>query len=466
MLPLLSRYFSQVKLFHLCLFNLLITTAYALASGSQPLTFFPDEKEYVLLADKALQGDFNFDIGRFIRSPLYPLFLAAAKLFFGGAWLHAVLVIHALFQALACAGLYFLAKELFNRQTAVISALLFSIFIPCFFYIKAISSETIFQANYIWLLYFFLVSLKRERIFYTLITGILFSLAYLNRSQIGLFAPIMVSGYLFSARFTVGKRIVRVALFTLIAVTATLPWGLTNLRLHNLFITSSNGGTWVFIAGNSNTGYAQFIEDIDIHSKRYKEVQMLEPSLAREMGDTAIWSKSVMERQAAFSAYGRKWVKENPGKFLHIKTKLAALFFVPGLMKKHHPFTKWLMSFLVALPFYVLAYIGMAIAFRQDWRNHLWFAGYLLTIFILMVVFVFSSRFRTYGIEALYLMYAAVPLALLAQKIQKPEPPGVSYFFSLNGRSTSTGPGSKRRSENLERRFPTTASATLQVMLH
>jgi len=407
---------SEVKLFYLILLNIFITSAFTLLINSQPLSFFPDEKEYVLLADKALQGDFNFDIGRFIRSPLYPLFLAATKFLFGSLWLKAVIGIHILFQALACAGIYFLSKELFNKQTAVISALLFSIFIPCFYYIKAISSETIFQANYIWLLYFFMLSLKREQIKYVFITGVLFSLAYLNRSQIGLFAPFMALGYLLNTQFTWSKRIRNIAVFALIPIAATLPWGLANLKLHDLFITSSNGGSWVFIAGNSNTGYTQFIEQVDINSKKYKDALSLEPSLAREMGDPAIWSKSAKERQAAFSAYGKKWVKENPAKFLEIKTKLAVLYFVPGLMKRHHPFMKWLMSFLISLPFYMLAYIGIAIAFKKDWRNHLWFVGYLITIFVLMALFVFSSRFRAYGIEALYLMYAAVPLSLLLNK--------------------------------------------------
>lgn len=407
-----------MKLFRILVLNICITSAFAFVTGSQPLSFFPDEKEYVLLADKALQGDFNFDIGRFIRSPLYPLFLAAAKLLFGSAWLPAVLVLHILFQALACAGLYYLTKELFNKQTALISALLFSIFIPCFFYIKAISSETIFQANYLWLIYFFIISLRRKHIRYVIITSILFSLAYLNRSQIGLFAPFMALGYLLNSAFPFSKRCMQIATFAIIPIAATLPWGLANMKLHNLYITSSNGGAWVFIAGNSNTGYTQFIERLDINSKKYKDAQSLEPSLAREMGDTTIWSRSAKERQVAFSAYAKKWVMENPGKFLEIKTKLAGLYFTPGLMKKHHPFNKWLLSLLIGLPFYALAYAGIAMALRRDWKNHLWFIAYLLTIFILMVLFVFSSRFRTYGIEALYLMYAAVPLSLLANKFK------------------------------------------------
>lgn len=412
----IRRKIIRVQLLHLLLLNLCITSAFAWISGAQPLSFFPDEKEYVLLADKALQGDFNFDIGRFIRSPFYPLFLAGCKWMFGSLWLQSVVLLHILFQALACAGLYFLAKILFDEKTATISAVLFSIFVPCFFYIKAISSETIFQANYIWLIYFFLLSLKQEHVKYVVITGVLFSVAYLNRSQIGLFAPFMAMGYLLGSNFSFGKKMMRVAVFSSIAVVATLPWAFINLKMHDLFITSSNGGAWVFIAGNSNTGYAQFVEDMDINSKRYKEVQMLEPSLAREMGDTAIWNKSVKERQVAFSAYGKKWVKENPGKFLHMKVKLGALYFVPGLMKKHHPFTKWLLSFLIALPFYLLAYMGIAMALKHDWKNHLWFITYLLTIFTLMVVFVFSSRFRTYGIEALYLIYAAWALSVFGGK--------------------------------------------------
>src|SRR5687768_8780050 len=91
---------SEKKLLiYLLAVNLFITAAFAFVSKDQPLKFMPDEKEYVLLADKALQGDFNFDIGRFIRSPLYPLFLGLIKLVFGSVWLNATIGIHILFQA-------------------------------------------------------------------------------------------------------------------------------------------------------------------------------------------------------------------------------------------------------------------------------------------------------------------------------------------------------------------------------
>ncbi len=409
---------SEKKLLvYLIAVNLFITTAFAVVSHDQPLKFMPDEQEYVQLADKALHGDFNFDIGRFIRSPLYPLFIALVKIIFGGHWLNATIVIQILFQAVACAGLYFLAKEIFNRQAAIISALLFSIYIPCFYYIKAISSETLYQTNYIWLLYFFIISLKKPRVRYVIITGILFSLAYLNRSQIGLFAPFIAFGYLLNTQLTPGKRLLRIVTFIAIPVLITLPWGLTNQRIHDMYITSSNGGSWVFIAGNSNTGYGQFMNKLDINSKEYKEQQNLELSLSKEMNEPDIWSKSAKEKQQVFSAYGKKWVKENPGKFAKLKLKLAVCYFIPGLMKQHHPFKKWLMSFLISLPFYVLGYIGIIMALKTNWKNHLWFVGYFITILVLMVLIDFSSRFRTYGIEAIYLMYAAVPLSLLVNKL-------------------------------------------------
>src|SRR5687768_11808214 len=113
-MPRFLRFFTELPLSYILLINLCITAAFAFVSNDQSLNFMPDEKEYVMLADRALQGDFNFDIGRFIRSPLYPLFLAALKLVFGSYWLNATIVMHVLFQTLACAGLYFLTKELFN----------------------------------------------------------------------------------------------------------------------------------------------------------------------------------------------------------------------------------------------------------------------------------------------------------------------------------------------------------------
>src|SRR5262249_11841492 len=150
------------------------------------------------------------------------------------------------------------------------------------------SSETLYQANYLWLLYFFLLSMKKVELKYVFITGILFAIAYLNRSQIGLFAPFMVLGYLMNTQAAFGKRVMKMIAFVVIPVAACLPWALTNLKIHDLFITSSNGGTWVFLVGNSNTGYSQFMHTLDINSKEYKEQQTLEIAIPKEMNQPDI----------------------------------------------------------------------------------------------------------------------------------------------------------------------------------
>ena len=110
--------------------SLLFSGLFTLLFGEPPLTHFPDENEYVNLANLALTGDFNFVLGRFIRSPAYPLILSILKLVFGSLWLEAALLFNWLMQGLATLGIIQLARLLFGNVEASASGILFALYVP------------------------------------------------------------------------------------------------------------------------------------------------------------------------------------------------------------------------------------------------------------------------------------------------------------------------------------------------
>lgn len=388
---------------------MLISGVFMLFFSEDPLGHFPDEKEYMRLADKALQGNFDFDLGRFIRSPGYPFLLVILKWIFGGVWLQAALAVNWVMQGLATWGILRLGQTLFGKVEAAISALLFAVYLPCFFYIGAISTESVFLANIIWLAYFMVVSRRERAILPVIWTGLLFTSAYFLRSQVMLFAPFILLEYVWYRKdLPLSRKLVQALVFLAIPVLLTIPWGLNNKALHGSYITSSNGGAWVFLLGNSETAYAIFMQKHDVATRDYKYLMDLSQSVPDELGVKDYNSLPVQERERLAKEHAFHWISENPVRFLKLKTILALRFFLPGLDFNHNSLARFLSSLLFSLPFYLFGLWGMITSLHRNIREHRWVVGYAAGMFLLLVGILFSTRFRTYGMEPFYVLYAGV----------------------------------------------------------
>ena len=214
-----------------------------------------DSVGLVHFADQALMGDFNFDWGRFIASPLMSLFIAGHKLLFGSYW-NVVLIINQLMLS-SISGIYFykISRLLFDKmEIATIATIIFGVFPMTLFWVHTFSQETLFQSLLIFSIYHLIQYCSNEKLTSLIYSALLFALCFLTKSHIlifSLFIPVILFLNINSKK----KSIFSILIYTLICILSTLPYGLYHLKYNQAYILSSNGYGYQFYFGNSWPGY-------------------------------------------------------------------------------------------------------------------------------------------------------------------------------------------------------------------
>src|SRR5688500_4020797 len=70
-------------------------------------------REYLDLANRALTGNFNFDLVRFVRSPLYPFYMTAHMVLLGGWWEIGLYATQILLSGFTCVYIVCIADKMF-----------------------------------------------------------------------------------------------------------------------------------------------------------------------------------------------------------------------------------------------------------------------------------------------------------------------------------------------------------------
>lgn len=233
-----------------------------------------DSKMLVLLADQIIEGNYNLDIGRFIVSPLYPYFLASIKLVFGENWNYLVSVMQLSFGSFSVVLLYRMSRLLFSEAVSKLSAVIYSVFPMTLWYTNTFSQELLFQCLLITFLFFFIksISLQSDKFKNCFWAALFFSLAFLTKSHIllySMFIPIIH----FVTINPIKKTILMTALFTTVSIAATLPFGLYNYTVNDVYVLSSNGAKYQFYLGNTEAGYLTVVAPPKTGTSDYKKIK-------------------------------------------------------------------------------------------------------------------------------------------------------------------------------------------------
>lgn len=153
-----------------------------------------DQLNYDILARNLLQEHgFNFEDGQptaFI-TPLYPLFLSVVYFFSGGSYLCARIV-QALLGSLVCLLIYFIAKEVFNKPTAILAFFFMSIHYFLIRFGAHLLSENLFIFLVALSMLFLIKFCKRASYLYVSLFGLFSGLATLTRSAYFIFPFMMI----------------------------------------------------------------------------------------------------------------------------------------------------------------------------------------------------------------------------------------------------------------------------------
>ncbi|GAB4164789.1 MAG: hypothetical protein Fur005_25310 [Roseiflexaceae bacterium] len=213
----------------------------ALSGAVQP----GDPEEYYRAALHLLQGSYH-DNGKWLRPPLYPLFLAGSFLI-GGVDLSSTMLIQAILTGL-CTPLYgFLAYALFRQQgVALLSGLIAALYVPLASFGSTLFAEglfVLFAMAFLWAL----VQAGSGGWRWALLAGILLGFAALTRAVALSFLPLAVAWITLAKVWPLWQWrawAIRSALaFVLGTALVISPWALRNYLVHQrLILSDTNGG--------------------------------------------------------------------------------------------------------------------------------------------------------------------------------------------------------------------------------
>ena len=185
----------------------------------------------------------------------------------------------------------------------------------------------------------------------------------------------------------------------------TLPYGLYNQVVNGTYVISSSGGGGHFLTGHNEDIYTYIVNPPPIGSEVHSRLSRMDFAVFRNL-EKQLNGLTHREKQKLYFKTGLSWTLENPDKSFHLALVNCFNFLKPGFHKGNQPYKLWIISFLLSLPVFLLAYFEIFRRLREDWRQHIPIVSLFITMFIFSVLFYSQNRFRVITIEPFYLMYA------------------------------------------------------------
>lgn len=394
---------------------LVVRLVYLGATARMDLDLDRDTQRYEDQSNGILQGNYDLETPLFITAPLYSYTQAAFKWAFGGGWKWAIGIAQVLLCCLSGVYLYRIAKLLFDRRVALLAAAAFIVFPPTLLWVNSRAQDMPFQIMLIFSVYAILRTMQRNDLRWTIAAGALFALTFLTKSHILLFAPFIPVIWWLDRSVAPARKAAHIGAFIATCSAFTLPYGLYNLQRHDMYVISSTGQGGHFLTGHNDDVYRYIVDPPPLGSPEHTRILKMDYLVLRELKDT-LATLPHKGKQDLYLKKGLEWCRENPGKLAMVSLYDLYYFLLPGLNYHHYGFMNWLVMFVMALPLYLLAYLGIIRSLRTDLRKHFWILGLVLSMITFSVVFFVQNRFRTITLEPYYLIYAAYSAITLADR--------------------------------------------------
>ena len=398
-----------VKIFF-CYFVIRLMFSFAIGFSNN-YTLQPDSRFLINFANQAALGNFNFDYGRFITSPLYSVFAALHMLLFGRFWVLWLIISQISLSSLSGVYLYKITKLVFKDESvAYLAAVIYCVFPLTLWYVHTFCQETLFQCLFIFCIYHLIKAYQLNNIRSLVFSAILFSLAYLTKSHIlifSIFIPLLFIINLKSIKTAVFFSMV----FASICLFFSLPYGLYNKFQNNTYVLSSNGAAYQFYLGNTNAGYITIVDVPQKGTSDYIKMEYINITAGYFNGSQrkydSIISLPQSVKQIAFYRESLTWIKNHKAKWATMKIYDVGLFLMPGVSYRHYDLKLWLIAFFLSFPIYILAYYGFFLAIKTGYKTHLYFFSIFLSMLLFSTIIYVQNRFRTITLEPFLIIYAA-----------------------------------------------------------
>lgn len=347
-----------------------------------------DIDRYLALAKNVLHGHgFVHELGSspdFFRGPLYPLFLISIYFFFGEN-LYAIQFVHSLLGTLTCFVIYLIAKEVFDRKTAIISAVIFTFYPLLIWYTARIWTEallTFLVSILVLCLIKFLKSPSKANAF---LVGIILGVINLCKSILLLF-PIFLFLVLL-VLFWHRKKDVLIAICIIVMSMSLViaPWTYINYRVSGHFIPVKLfeqiiGGDINIEKGVSVREF-RLVSGLEANEAYNAIIQLEESNIGRRL--------NLAEQETAVRNYLLHKYLSHPLFFLKKVAIQSVQFWYLGGDK-----LRSLLFAIMQFPLLIVGLFGMACALRRRF----FIAPLLLIIVYFMVIYALSYSSARYSI--------------------------------------------------------------------
>jgi hypothetical protein len=367
----------------------------------------PDSYWYSDQSEEVLRGNFNLLRPLFITSPFFTYYQAIIKFIFGDYWEIILEFSQVSIASISAIYFYKLSLILFkNKKVSILALIVFCFYPFTFWYVGAFTQDIWFQSFLIIFMFYFSMYLKNLNIKNLIFSAVIFSITFLTKSHILIFALFIPLVIFFLNYREFKKKIFHIILFTSICLICTLPYGLYNLKVNGVYVLSSNGFGGLFILGHNEDAYINHIKTPKINSAEAKRLKSVDYKILKTLDDK-ILNSSPREIQKIYFDEGLKWIKENPSKSKELLIFNFKRFFTPGLHKSWYNYNTWLLSVILSSPIMILGYLGLLMLLFNNFNKYSWILYLFLSLLFFSLIFYYQGRFKVITLEPILILLSA-----------------------------------------------------------
>ena len=404
-------------LLYLLFFAFLVRYGWAYLSGVDNFSL-NDWGRYDAQSDEILRSNFNLETALFITAPLFSYTVAIFKLIFGDSYVKFLEFFQIALSSISVVYLTLTANELFRSlRVSFLVGVAFSLYPITLYWVHVFGQETFFQALLIIGL-FYLTRYFRDRNTKTIVlASVILTFALLTKSHIQLALPFFALALILTSKKPLdAMKPIAIMIGTVLVLTA--PYGLYNKIVNGTYVISSSGGGGHFLTGHNDDVYTYIVAPPPRGSQEHQRLANMDFQVFRDL-TPKLEGLSHSEKQSLYFKSGVEWATSNVEKSIILAAVNLRNFLQPGFHKGNQDPKLWLISFILALPIFVLAYIEIIRSVKNNWKGHTLIIALFLAIVAFSVLFYSQNRFRVITIEPWYLMYACSGFVFILQKFKR-----------------------------------------------
>jgi hypothetical protein len=363
-------------------------------------TFCCDISRYLDTSKNIIEGNYNLINELFITAPIYSYYLALLRLIDDKNFLNLLITSQIIISSIGVIYIMKISRLLFDdKNTEIITGIVFSLYPNTFFYAHMVAQETIFEFFFIISCFYFCKFTNNNKIKYLLFFLLFVTLALLTKSHISIIIILLLLSIVIVSQ-TIKRKLQNILISILVIGIITFPYGYYNYVKNKIYVISSSGpGMYMSLSHNDNI-YNFLVEISSLEELKNKNSINLFP-----VQDKSIEKMNMKEKENFWKKDALQWIENNPKKFIKMKMYNFFHFIFPGVNINHYTFNKWLISFIISAPVYIGAYVAIYKCVRINIKKHLLILSCFIGMIIFSTIFMPVDRFTYVTLEPLFIVY-------------------------------------------------------------